>query len=153
MTAKEYLSQLRRIDVRITQLIDEQTGLRSLMEMQAVRTDTERVQTSPGNTQEERIIKYIDLDWQITRTIDEYVNQKHKIISEIHQLNNSLFIQVLYLHYVPDGKHRTRRLEEIADLLTKTNGQAYSIDYINHVHGWALKEFEEKFLKHPGNNR
>lgn len=146
MTAKEYLSQLRILDTRITQKIEELDQLKSLVQARGLRTDTDRVQTSPENVQESVIAKYLDLETKIDQMIDCYVTKKDKIINQIHELNDDRYIQVLYLHYVPDKNHRTKRLEEIAVTMKKANGAPYTYDHINHIHGEALKIFEKKFL-------
>ena len=147
VTAKEYLCQLQILDTKINQKIEESAQLRSIVKGRGMSCDSERVQTSPANVQENTIIKYLDIEREIDRMIDDYVDQKDKIINQIHELSDVRYIQILYLHYVPNEQHVTKRLEDIAVIMKKPNGDSYSYDHINHLHGEALIAFENKILK------
>lgn len=140
MTAKEYLQQLHRADVIINQRIQEKADLRArLSSIGSFDYSKERVQTSlPGSASyEQQIIRIIDLENEIDRLIDEYVDLKHKVIGEIHDLNNADQIKVLYRRYVLGEK-----FEQIAVDLN------FSIRNVYKVHGYALQEFQKI---HPEN--
>lgn len=140
MTAKEYLQQLHRADVILNQRIQEKADLRArLSSIGSFDYSKERVQTSlpEGASYEMQIIKIIDLENEIDSLIDDYVDLKHKIIGEIHDLNNADQIKILYKRYVLSEK-----FEQIAIELN------FSIRNVYKVHGYALQEFQKI---HPKN--
>lgn len=145
MTAKEYLNQLRILDTKINQKMEELSQLKSILMGRGMRYDSDRVQTSPANMQENIIIKCADIEDKIDRMIDSYISKKDKIINQIHQLNDDRYIQILYLHYVPNEKHQTKRLEDIAVEMKKKNGNSYTYEHINRLHGEALQKFTKLF--------
>ena len=139
MTAKEYLQQLHKLDVIIEQRIQEKSDLRErLSSIGSFDYAKERVQTSfpEGAGYEKQIMKVIDLEKEIDYLIDNYVNLKHTIIGQLHELRNGKYIEILYKRYVENKK-----LEQIAIEMD------YSYNHIRHIHGYALQEFWNKFLK------
>lgn len=144
MTAKEYLSQLKLLDLKINQKIEESSALRELVKGRGMAYDGDRVQTSPRNAQEDLIIRYTDLEQDIDGMIDQYLYLKDRIINEIHQLSDSRFVRILHDHYVPDQSNRVKSLEQIAVELD------YTYKYVCELHGYALQEFSRKIT---GQNR
>ena len=99
MTAKEYLQQLHKADVIINQRIQEKADLRArLSSIGSFDYSKERVQTSlpEGAGYERQIARIIDLEEEIDSLIDDYLDLKHKIIGQLHDLNNTDQIRVLY---------------------------------------------------------
>jgi len=93
----------------------------------------ERVQTSNlGGQIEDRIIRYVSLESEITENIFMLQKMKDKITGEIHNLNNSDYIILLYKRYV-----ECKSLGQIA------KDMHYSYDRIKHMHGNALMDFEK----------
>lgn len=93
----------------------------------------ERVQTSNlGGQIEDRIIRYVSLESEITENIFMLQQMKDKITGEIHNLNNSDYIILLYKRYV-----ECKTLGQIA------KDMHYSYDRVRHMHGNALMEFEK----------
>lgn len=136
MTAKEYLQQLHRADVIINQRIQEKADLQlRLSSVGGFDYTKERVQTSlsVGARYERKVVKILELENEIDCLIDNYVDLKHKIIGEIHELQNSKYIEILYKRYVEE-----KRLEEVAVEMN------YTFQYVILLHGYALKEFSEK---------
>ena len=136
MTAKEYLQQLHKIDVIINQRIQQKAELRErIFGIGSLDYSKDRVQTSAsgGASYERDIARIVDLEAEIDRMIDDYVDLKHKIIGEIQALKNSKYIEILYKRYV-EGK----RLEAVAVEM------GYAFQYTVQLHGYALKEFSEK---------
>ena len=138
MKAKEYLQQLQRLDTVINQKIKEVHDLR----LQAQSTggidySKERVQSSPSGDAPfvKPICRIIDLEAEINAEIDRFVDEKHKIINQIQGLKNSDYISLLF-----------KRLEQICVEMN------FSYDYIKHLHGYALKDFEDKILNTTPNN-
>lgn len=144
MKAKEYLQQLQRLDTVINQKIKEVHDLR----LQAQSTggidySKERVQTSPSGDAPfvKPICRIIDLEAEINAEIDKFVDEKHKIINQIQGLKNSDYIALLFKRYV-----EFKSLERICVEMN------FSYDYIKHLHGYALKDFEDRILNTTPNN-
>ena len=101
LTAKQYLDQLRVIDTKINQKMEELADLMTAATSTgAIDYSKDRVQTSPQNAQENRICKYVDLDAEINREIDEFVDIKHRVTKEIQELNVDYYIKILFKVYV-----------------------------------------------------
>lgn len=150
MNAKEYLDQVRLLDKRIDRKIEEKEVLKSIATStgsQAMNPD--KVQSSINlHKTEDAITRYVDMEAEIDRMIDDFVNLRDRIINEIHQLNDVRYEELLYLKYVGKlNEHTDRihylRLEEIACVMVKSNGDHYSFDHIAHLHGEALQKFWE----------
>ena len=145
MRAKEYLKQLKVAQTKIEQMSLEIANLKTVTAGIASNTsNTEKVTSS--RTVEDKmaqsVTNYCDLEIDFRQKRWEYMQLRSKIISEIHELSDSRYIQILYMHYVQD-----KRLEEIACTMTKANGDPYSFAHINELHGEALNRFEEQILK------
>lgn len=137
MRAKEYLQQLRRLDTVIDQKIKELDDLKVKSTcIGGFDYSKERVQTSPsGDAPYVRTVsRMIDLNEEINRDIDDFVDRKHKIINEIQSLENTKHIQILFKKYV---EHKT--FEQISVEMN------YTYQYIVLLHGYALKEFSQKY--------
>lgn len=138
MRAKEYLQQLQRLDTLINQRIKELYNLRVMLtNIGSFDYSKDRVQTSSSGDAPfvKTIGKIVELEEEINREIDNFIDEKHKIINQIQSLKNSKYIDILYKHYV-EMKH----LEIIAVDMN------FSYNYIKHLHGCALKDFENKVL-------
>lgn len=135
MTAKQYLSRIRILDIKINNKISELSMLKSKStSLQAVVINDDKVQTSPaldrlGND----VSDILELEEEIHKEIKAYNDLKHKIINEIHSLNSRLYIEILYKRYV-----EFKSLEEIAVEMD------YSYEWIKHNHGYALLNFNKK---------
>lgn len=138
MTAKEYLQRYKLSDERIKQLCEERSELRSRMHSIAC-VDTARERVQENRTANDRFIKYVELEEKIDVAIDDNYELKHKLINQIHTLENTLYIKILYMKYIRYKEYNT--LEKIAVDLN------YSYDRIKALHGYALKEFAEKHLQ------
>lgn len=138
MTAKEYLQQLQRLDIMINHKIQEKADLKaSLTYLSSPNLSQERVQGGEPIRDArftKKSIKLISLEQEIDETIDEFVDLKHKIIVQIHRLQNSNHSTLLYKRYVEN-----KRLKDIA---TEMN---YTYQYIRELHDCALKEFERSY--------
>lgn len=138
MTAKEYLSQLRLLDIKINQKIKEAEELKALaFNAGALSAEGEKVQTSlSGSSRQcDMIEKYVDLQAEIDSEIDRYVDLKHKIINEIHQLSDPRYVEVLHRRYV-DGE----KFEKISVDMN------YGYEWICRLHGQALLAFEKEVI-------
>ena len=139
MDAKEYLLQLRQLDNYIRQnqeMLDElrQTAAR----IDSVDYSKQRVKigTPTRSPAEDTAIKLYEISHTLRKEIAEYADLKRLIVSQIRSLESEAYSQVLYKRYV-----KYKPLDTIADEM------GYSYAYMRHLHGWALKEFGEKYLK------
>ena len=133
LTAKQYLDQLRVIDTKINQKTEELADLMTAATSTgAIDYSKDRVQTSPQNAQENRICKYVDLDAEINREIDEFVDIKHRVTKEIQELNVDYYIKILFKVYV-----QCKTVKDAA------NEIGLSYQYVRDLHKKALKAFEE----------
>jgi len=144
MKAKEYLRRLRRLDSVINQKLRELSELKA-MSISAGGLDysKERVQTSPsGDAPFLKIInKMIDLEAEINNEIDAFIAEKRKIINQIQSLKNADYVGLLYKRYI-----EYKSLDQICDEMS------FSYDYIKHLHGYALRDFEKRVLNSTPNN-
>ena len=78
------------------------------------------------------MIKYIDLENDLNKQIDEFVDLKNKIINEIQSLKDINYVKLLYKRYI-----EYKRLEVIAVEMN------YTYTYVRTLHGQALQEFDK----------
>lgn len=129
---KEYLKRLKLIDIYIRQRREELKSLKDTVDSLPVDYSTERVQTSlSGDSIPDIVVKIISLENEIKDQIQYYAGVKHKIIDEIQNLHNDIYIRILYKRYV-----EYKSLEQIAVEMK------YSYDHIRRTHGYALQEFK-----------
>ncbi len=144
MKAKEYLQQLKRLDTVINQKNKELAALR-LKSQSAGGIDysKDRMQSSPSGDASfvKPICRIIDLEAEINAEIDRFVDEKHKVINQIQGLKNSDYISLLFKRYV-----EFKSLEKICVEMN------FSYDYIKHLHGYALQDFEDRILNSTPNN-
>lgn len=136
MKPKEYLSQIRRLDVLIEQKIKERDELKKY-DISGVEFGAERVQTSPtGEGPQVRTVeRLIEYETEINRMIDDFYDLKRRLIGQIQAIPRTEYVQLLYKRYV-----EYKRLEEIAVEMN------YSFEWVRHIHGNALVEFGKRFL-------
>ena len=147
MTAKEYLRQLKNLEVKIDQRrLERDRLIAEAMGNSSPRLTVDKVQTSiSGDTMGEKLADAADIQREVEWLINKLIADRHRIIGEIHTLTDARYIQILYLHYV-EGK----KLEDVAEIMVKTNGKPYSYDHIASLHGMALQEFDRIILKSHG---
>jgi len=136
MKAKEYLGQIRELDIKIRQKSEELDTLYG----RAVNPggfDYSRghVQTSPSDGRTERLlVRCISLNEKIGAEIADLAAMKHRIVNQIQALKNRRHIIILFERYV-----KLKGLGEIAEEM------GYSYQYTVELHGRALKEFSELY--------
>ena len=93
----------------------------------------ERVQTSPSvDSIPNEVIRRAELEADISRKIERFLQLKHKIINEIQSLDNAVYVSIMYKRYV-----EYKSLEEIAVEMN------YSYRQIKRLHGLALLDFKK----------
>lgn len=135
MTTKEYLCQISRLDRMIQNKLAEISQLRELaMSISAVKNE-ERVQTTPNFDKiGTAYCKIEEMEEKLDKLIDEYVDKKNLIISQIDGIENEIYYEILFARYI-----EKKTFEKIADEMT------YSWRQVIRLHGRALQEFEKKY--------
>ena len=119
MTAKEYLQQIRLLDLKIDQKIEERQEL--IHRKKFLRDPDPR------------------LEKDILERIERYKEEREEIIRTILSLSKPQRTKFLFLRYV-----KGLPLEKILYIMRKSNGKAYSYNHIRTIHSDALKEISEK---------
>lgn len=135
MTTKEYLCQISRLDRMINNKLSEISQLRELaMSVSAVKNE-ERVQTTPNFDKiGTAYCKIEEMEEKLDKLIDEFVDKKNLIISQIDKIENETYYEILFARYI-----EKKTFEKIADEMT------YSWRQVIRLHGRALQEFEKKY--------
>lgn len=136
MTAKEYLKQLSILEAKYKCKCEEAEDLRELATTTgAMRYDVERVQSSPsGDNIINAVIKIIETENEAMRIAVKLADTKQDIIDKIVNMDDGNHIRLLCLYYV-----RKNKLEDVAEIMH------FSFDWTRHLHGEALKAFENKY--------
>ena len=135
LKAKDYLMQIKRMDVRIGQRITELNQMRERLSLIAgIDYAKDRIQTTPesGNKQIEEIV---DFEKDILDMIKQETELKHKIIGEIQTIDNPIYVDILFRRYV-----------ECASFERIACDMGYVYNYVCNLHGEALKAFTEQVL-------
>ena len=140
MTAKQYLSRIRLLDIKISNKIQELKELRQKVDgLSSVTLVADRGQTSHEHDRISKDIgEILELEARIVRQMKELEILKHKIINEIGELKNPLFVKILFERYV-----KYKSLEAISVEIN------YSYRQTKRLHGYALLEFERCPLMSP----
>lgn len=64
------------------------------------------------------------------------MEKKHQIINEIQQIDNSVYMEILYKKYVL-----------FMDLWEISQDMNYNYGYVRRMHGYALQVFEKRVLQ------
>lgn len=129
--AKEYLEKIKWYDVLIDSKLEELANLNSI-----VRRITPVMNTTGGGASGnqdrlgETIAKIVDLQEEINRDVDMFVDRKREATRLLKKLENPLHYQILHKRYV-----LYKTFEQIA---ADTH---YSYRNITHAHGRALQAF------------
>ncbi len=137
MKAKEYLQKLKRLDTIINQKIKEQADLRHMStSIGSFDYSKDRVRTSPSGdaSYTKAINRIIDLNEEISREIDIYADEKHRIINQIQGLSDEKYIDILYKRYVEFKKFEVISIE-----------MGFTYQYTVELHGYALQDFERTY--------
>jgi hypothetical protein len=134
--AKEYLKQVETLDAKIQQKKIELDSLKgNAIGLGAFDYSKEKVQTSASESISGKIAKYVDFERELQEDIVRFAELKHRVINQIHSLNNPIYMKILFKKYI-----EYKGLKEISEEL------GYSYDHIRRVHGWALLDFQRKNL-------
>lgn len=127
MTAREYLSQMYRINEQIKEMQEEIAHLRALSEKATAAYGSAPSGGSQGG-RENIIVKSMELEKAVLDGIMRILELRHTVIesiSKVRQTECRMVLEKRYLHY--------KRWEQIAVDLN------YSIDHIFYLHRKALR--------------
>ena len=135
MDTKQYLQQISRLDRMIQNKLAEISQLRELaMSVSAVKNE-ERVQTTPNFDKiGTAYCKIEEMEEKLDKLIDEFVDKRNLIISQIDKIENETYYEILFARYI-----EKKTFEKIADEMT------YSWRQVIRLHGRALQEFEKMY--------
>lgn len=135
MDTKQYLNQISRLDLMIKNKITELSSLREMCYGLSAIPNEERVQSTPNFDKIGTVISKLDgLERSIDSLVDEFIDKRTKIISQIDSMSDESMYNVLFARYV-----EKKTFEKISDEMN------YSFKQTTRIHGNALREFEKRF--------
>ena len=133
MTAKEYLRQLRSLDILINAMLQEKERLFAMATKVNAPLSDCKVDSSPDNSKNtDLIIKVAALQGEINKQVGDYVDLRMTIIQQISGIEDMRYRTILTMRYID-----RRSFSEIAVLMK------YNLRWVKRLHGWALQEFEK----------
>ena len=133
---KEWLKRARLLDKEIQQLLIAKREAYEKALGGAVDTSGERVQSSSGNSTENKLINLVEYDFLLNKRIDELVNCKAEILKVINEVENTLYRALLVAYYV-----NCKTWEDVALEM------GYAIRHIHRIHGAALQKVKIQYNK------
>ena len=135
MTTKEYLSQISRPNHMIKNKVAELAQLKELTYGLSAIPGEERVRSTPNlDKLGTCYTKIEEMENNLDKMIDDYVEKKNVIISQIDSMEDEVTYGILFSRYI-----EKKTFEVIA---TEMN---YSFRQITRLHGKALLDFEKKY--------
>lgn len=135
METKAYLQQISRLDRMIKNKMTELSQFKELTYGLSAISNEERVQTTLDPDKfSGKVAKICEIEKKIDALIDEYVDKKQMIVSQIDSMENETYYEILFSRYI-----EKKNFEKIADEM------GYSWRQIIRLHGRALQEFEKKY--------
>ena len=133
MKAQDFLKQVRKLDLQITNKLIEKQQWRDIALGITANMDGERVQSSGGKSKmADAINKCVDIEAEIDSLVDKLIDAKKEVIQTIEQLDSPTEYDVLHRRYI-----QFQGLQDIADHYRKDYGWATT------THGRALKSLQE----------
>ena len=133
LKAERYLEQIRKSDARIDSKLVELYQLRCLATKVTAQMGSEVIQTSGVSDKVGNVAaKIVDLEAEINRLIDKFIDDKQERIKVIEQVDDALLYTILHKHYVQYKKFVTIAEEE-----------HYTEVHISNKHQEALEKVQE----------
>lgn len=133
MESKEFLKQVKKLDLRIKNKLVEQQQWRDIALGITANMEGERVQSSGVKSKmADAVAKCVDMEAEIDSLVDKLVDDKKEVIQVIEQLDSATEYNILHMRYI-----QYKSLQEIADHYRKDYGWAKT------THGRALKSVQD----------
>lgn len=132
MTAKDYLKDIRKLDLEIQTLQEQISLLRKNAEGLRAMELSDMPKGGKGKDLSDYVAEIADLQMVCVRHVSELIMKKQEAIERIMSIDGSELRNVLLLRYI-----QCKEWDEIADKLQ------YNLRTIFRLHGEALKEFGE----------
>lgn len=129
MTAKEYLEQIRTINLKIVAVSEEIAEIRAVLGAQAIKYDREPGQGSGSDKTFNLICKLIDKQDELMEQYIYLSDKKQEIKDVLYKLSKQIYAELLYKRYF-----EFKRWSLIADEMS------YSEDRLKRLHKMALDE-------------
>ena len=136
MRAKEYLREIRRLEICCRQKREEIEILRDQATcLRSVEIQHDKIQTTPDGQGFTRFIdRAAEMEAELTADLERLQEIRHERIQMIQRLDNAEYIDLLYMYYVLN-----KSMSYIADYI------GHELSYTYNMHLAALEEFEKKF--------
>lgn len=137
MSPREYLSQIRRLNVQIEIKIREKEDLEKKSSgVGGIDYAKDRVQTSPAHNAyfERNVDRIVEMEQHIDKMIDELYDLRSRIVGQILCLEDPRYISVLYLRYA--------EFKKITDISREMH---YSYNHVVELHSEALEAFGKMY--------
>lgn len=137
MTAKQYLSQVQRLNRMISNKLSEIYQLKTLACNISVINEGTHVQTSSDNDKIGNMVaSIVDLENETEKHIQDFIKIRKKIISQIDNITDNRYYSILFGRYIEN-----KSFEDIAD------GMGYSWRQVMRLHNEAVENFERIYGK------
>lgn len=130
MTAKDYLKDIRKLDLEIQTLQEQISLLRKNAEGLRAMELSDMPKGGRGKDLSDYVAEIADLQMVCVQHVSELIMKKQEAIERIMSIDGSELRNVLLLRYI-----QCKEWDEIADKLQ------YNLRTIFRLHGEALKEF------------
>ena len=135
MTAKQYLSQISRLNKMIANKLSEIYQIKSMALNISVLNEEDKVQTSGSKDRiGDMVAKMVDLENEAQSYVDAYTDLRRKTIMQIDSMPKETHYKVLFSKYIED---------KTFDVIAEEMG--YSWRQVIRIHGEALTEFEKLY--------
>lgn len=135
MTPKQYLQRIEKLDRLIQNKLEEASRLRDMITNISTYKNGVKAQIAGGQDKiGSAIARIVDLEREIDKLVDKYVDERDIIAGQIEQLEDPDMYHVLAARYI---NHKT--FKEIAIEMDRHEDSIYKI------HGKALQIFGRKF--------
>lgn len=131
MTAKSYLQQIKRCDIKIDNGVEELARLNALATRVTSAMSGDVVsRTRNTDTLGDTVAKIIKLQEELNREVDRYVDLKREANELLSKLESPIYYQILHSRYI-----LYKTWEQIACDMD------FTYQWVCELHGRALQEF------------
>ena len=133
MNPKEYLMQIRKLDILILIKQEELAELRAKAEVGSIRYESDGSSQSSRDTgKQERIyLNMISLKEEIQEETELYIQKRKEILDTVEKLTDAYEIKLLYMRYF-----EFKKWETIAEEFK------YTVRQVHNIHGRALQHLK-----------